>query len=190
MTDATDNDSCTETSLIYADRLPLAWTPQDDAPDAALLARLNRDNLQVLQAVGALEEYTAEPTDDDATAHALARLDLKVALLLDLVGKLLMDRAAMPAPVPVELGSRHLAWRSDAALAAGVGDAGVAAIYLRASPATPLIFVGNIASVHEQGAERRFELAFSGLDEPVRDALEKLIFRHHRRSIAHRHPSR
>lgn len=148
---------------------------------------MNQDNLRLLHAVAALEEYTAEPADDDAIAHALARLDLKVALLLELVGKLLMERSDMPASVPVRLGSHRLTW-PDATGSLRPGDAGIAAVWLRASPATPLQIAGEVAAVRPQDAGCEVELSYLGLDEPVGEALEKLIFRHHRRAIANRHP--
>lgn len=176
-------------ALTYADRLPVAWEPVAEPMDDTFHARLNHDNLQVLQAVGALEENVAEPDEDEdgATAQALARLDRKVNLLLELVGKLVVENGDLPAAVPMQLGSDRLIW-SGSALSLERGDTGVAAVYLRASPATPLRLAGRVEGVLGQGDESRYELAYLNLHEPVRNALERLIFRHHRRLIASRHP--
>jgi hypothetical protein len=174
--------------LIYSDHLPVVWTPLAEPPDATTLARLNDENLQVLHAVAALEEYPVEPDEDDgAMGHVLARLDMKVNLLLGLVGDLVAEHHQLPSAVPVQLGGDRLIWR-DPNLKLSGKSPGIAAVYLRASPATPLRLAGELEAARDNNAESTFKLDCLHLDEAVRNGLERMIFRHHRRSIAGRHP--
>jgi hypothetical protein len=182
MADADEYQS--ESTLVYADTLPVAFTRIESPPDPATLARFNFNNRQVLEAVAALEERAIEPEEDEGpSGEAVARLDLKINLLLNMVGQLLAERGVSPEPVSVRLDSRSVAFEpGDAAPASG--DAGTLAVYLDASPAAPLKLAGTVAAVRAIDGRPMAELVYSGMDDNVREALEKLIFRHHRRAIA------
>jgi hypothetical protein len=182
MADAEEYPS--ESTLVYEDILPVVFAREQNPPDAAMLSRFNFNNRQVLEAVAALEEHAVESDEDEgASSEAIARLNLKINLLLNMVGQLLAERGGLPEPAPVRLGSHSIAFVPGGAAPAS-GEAGAVSVYLDASPAAPLKFAGNVVAVRAIDGRPMVELTYSGMDDGVREALEKLIFRHHRRAIA------
>ncbi len=170
--------------VVYEGRLPLGWKALRGEPGPQQMLQLNDHNDAVLRTLLALEEAGGEYADDGGVAsqQELARIEAKLNLLLNLVGQLLGERSAIPAKASVCLGAEFVEW-SDAKLPPA-GQWVVADIYLHPSYPRPLRLVG-IA----RAGEGRFEspsagMALAGLSEPVQDALEKLIFRHHRRAVA------
>lgn len=181
-----DIDDNVAVGLTYDDTLPLSWVASSQLPDEQQIAHLNYSNLHVLQAVEALEERIVEPDEEDAkTLHALARFDSKLNLLLDLVGKLAAQSAALPPRVSVRIGSSSLFLR-ESDVECKQGDVGVASIYLRASPATPLRVAGRVENAQTEHGQTELQVSYVGLDEAVQDTLDRMIFRRHRRLIAQR----
>ena len=175
--------------LVFEDALPLCWEVVDDLPDAAHLARLNEADEALLRVISALEEYRPEPGEEHAeVAQELARLDFKLSLVLDLVGQLLSRQLTLPESLPVRLGARGLEW--PAADPPRPGAHLIVSLYLHPGYPRPLELPGVVAGVDPLPVGGRVRLAFRGLGEPVEDWLEKFIFRHHRRSIAHARAAR
>ena len=77
--------------LAYQDMLPVAWRPLPDSLDADLSAAFSDANVRVLQSCAAIEEHGHVEKPDENAPHAadLLRIDLKINVLLDLVGRLL-----------------------------------------------------------------------------------------------------
>ncbi len=168
--------------LAYGDVLPMRWQAFAAPLDPIHLESWAEHNLRLLQACAAIEEHGTPEKPDDASSHAadLSRLDLKINLLLDLVGQLMVEHHPRPAPIPVRFNAIGATWR-----AAGVPpkprERGCFEVYLRECLAQPLRMVGEIVSV---GSDALVKARFEYPGESVADLIEKLAFRRHRRQVA------
>lgn len=176
---------------FFADRvsvrteLPISWQGLQAPLDEGQLAGLNEKNLALLRAVNALEDHHGEGAEGGPVpAPEIQRLEAKLDLLLTLVGQLRMSSQQLPASVSTQLAAAGVAWWPLDAVAAEVDDTGLLDISLGAYVAQPLSVPARIL-VHEIRDERDVVLAgFEGLSQQVAEALDKFVFRHHRRAIA------
>ena len=167
--------------IAYEDLLPVRWRPQAE-PVSDLQAQQHAErNLRVLQACDALEEQGRLEKADDQSPHSadLMRLDLKLNLLLDVVGQLLAASQQRAQPVPIRFNAMgaHFAWPQPIA----IGERGILEITLRDIVVQPLNLPAEIVSGAPAGQVRA---RFLALGESVADHIEKLVFRRHRRKIA------
>jgi len=175
--------------LAYEDVLPLAWRPLPEPYDPSLVGSYQDRNLRVLQAISALEEHGQfEKQDENAPHHAdLMRLDLKMNLILDMVGQLLIASHPRPRATAIRFNALGAVWQGHSPHP-DMGNQGVLEIYLRDCIADPLRLFGRIASV---GPDGRVKARFVPPGEHIADLLEKLAFRKHRRQVAGaKHPRR
>lgn len=169
--------------LVYEDRLALQWSTIEVKPDAIEKAALEDSNLEVLRTVFALGDYYAEPVDEPASvAQELARLDFKLNLVLDLVGEVLSYYHELPPRIPVRLAAQGIQW--EAAQAPPPQALVSIELYLNARYPRALRLLGRVQSVTPLAQGLRSVVMFEDTGEAVQDLLEKIIFRHHRRSIA------
>ncbi len=174
--------------LAYEDVVPVAWRSLPEPFDPAIVGSYADRNLRVLQSLAALEEHgLAEKPDDSPHAADIARLDLKVNLLLDMVGQLLVQSHPRPRATSIRFNALGAVWQG-ASPAPVLGNQGVLEIYLRDCIAEPLRLVGRIASISPDG---RVKARFIPPGEHIADLLEKLAFRKHRRQVAGaKHPKK
>lgn len=173
-----------ESGLVYEDRMPLAWEQLPADPDPAEIPPILQSNEQLLRCLTALDEVRGDTVDDDhgALAHDIARLDYKLNLLLDMVGQLLRLQRPAPAAVPVRLGADGIRW---CATTAPAQDSPVRIeLYLSRSLPTPILLFGRVAAIDREDGGQRIDVRFGQVSEPMRNWLEKLIFRQHRRQVA------
>ena len=168
--------------LAYEDVLPVAWKRIDEPFDASLLGSYQDRNLRVLHAIAALEDNgLVEKPDESSPHHAdLTRLDLKLNLVLDMVGQLLVASHPRPRSAAIRFNALGAVWQG-ASPFPDMGNQGVLEIYLRDCIAEPLRLVGRIASIAPDG---RIKARFIPPGEHIADLLEKLAFRKHRRQVA------
>lgn len=153
--------------------LPLAFTPQASFSPQQL-AEWMRGNVSLLQALASLES-SRERDGDSAGDPALARLEAKVDLALQLISELLRREARLPDPTAVSLSSSGLCWHGSAPLHA----TGVVALYLAPRLPWPLMLPVQITGV----AGERVHARLLHLDEDSQTWLDRTLFRHHRRSV-------
>jgi hypothetical protein len=168
--------------LAYADQLAVVFKPLDRPLDAAVEASLVERNLRLLQACAALEEHGQFEKPDEDSPHAadIMRIDLKINLLLDLVGHVVARSQSRPPAVPVRFNPHGIVWfHSGSTFAAGTR--GIVEIHLRDALVEPLALPGVVA---EGSGDEHVHVRFEGLHETVADHIEKLVFRRHRRQIA------
>ncbi len=185
-----ENNNSFFEGLFYESNIPLVWQVMDAVPDDNELMIINEDNGRFLKALAALNEGMPEAAEEiPQTAAELQRLDLKLNLLLEIVGQLLASQSTLPLPTQVRLGHCGIDW-----VAQDFPPSGVLVrveVYLRKELPSPLKFHG-VAVITEgaqddvDGEKKRVQLRFVGLSTALQDDLEKFIFRHHRRSIAQR----
>lgn len=170
-----------ENELAFQDVLPVGWRRLAQPLDEAALISLTDRNVKTLQVAMAIEEQGMVDKSDEKLPHAadLARLEVKMNLLVDLVGQLLAASQRRPPAAQVRFNALGAVWRSSAP--PQVGEHGLLDIYLRDCLAQPLTLIGRIMRVTPEGEVR---VNFTPPGEATADLLEKLAFRRHRRQVA------
>lgn len=167
--------------LAYEDLLSIRWTPLSGAPDPVMLASAAESNLKLLQAAAALQEHGQPEKQDESPHHAdIVRLDMKINLLLELVGHILAANQPRPETSTMRFNARGAVWRHKANMPA-VGDMGVLEIYLRECIVEPLRLTGQVTGVSPDG---KVKVKFIPPGQAISDLIEKLAFRRHRRQVA------
>ncbi len=162
-------------SLSHGEPLAVVWQATPALADGQELADLNRRAAALLGLLGGLDEPAPLPDDDPQLAAHLHRLDQKLDLLLSLVGQWLTQELTVPAPQPVRLGLRGALWQ--AALPPGPGRV---SLYLRGAVPVALQLPAQLQAL----PDGQVLAEFHGLDPQLTDALERYIFRQHRRAVA------
>lgn len=170
-----------QNELAYQDILPVAWRPQASPPDLPAATRIAEGNVRLLQVCAAIEEQGAVEKKDEKSPHSadLMRLEVKMNLLLDLMGQLLAASQSRPAATVIRFNALGAAWKSMTPLR--VGERGLLDIHLRDSLPQPLTLIATVTHVSGDGEVRA---AFAPPGEIVADLIEKLAFRRHRRQVA------
>jgi len=170
--------------LFYEDSLPLRWREIGPTVTPAQALNIQQSNEQILRNLAVVDEHRLDLAEEahPQVIQELTRLDSKINLLLDMVGQLVSRQLELPEPVPVRLGPDRLQWIS--ARSPSVGDRIAVEIYLNPRYPSAMTLLGTVAKVNA-GADGFFvEMAYADGGEGQRNALEKLIFRRHRRSVA------
>jgi hypothetical protein len=169
--------------LAYEDLLPVAFKPLARPLDAAAAGALADRNVRLLQVCAAIEEQGAMERKDEATPHShsadLLRLEVKVNLLLDLMGQLLAAQMPRPHPVMIRFNGQGAQWRT--LDPPRNGSQGLLEIWLRDSLPQPLVLIANVMQVAADGLVKA---TLTPPGEAVADLIEKLAFRRHRRHVA------
>ena len=149
--------------------------PLDGRVAAGYLER----NLSALGMLDVLEERAADMSDEDnPLVLEMARLDAKLTALVHIINRVLVPDAltrprhalrfnALGALLPAEL--------------APAGQATLVRIRLDGCPSLPLELP---ASVERRLPDGRAFVTFETMSEALREGLERLVFRHHRRRVA------
>jgi hypothetical protein len=149
-------------------------------PDAAALALINDRNASVLVAVSALMERRADSAEDDSPlSHEVARLDAKLNVLMEIVNRLLLPQSGLPPRIPLRFNAAGavLPWAG----LPPVGQSVMLKIHFDTCRALPLELPGTRLAGPTDG---KGFVGFEGLSEAVRDGIERLVFRQHRRQVA------
>ncbi|HET7266949.1 MAG TPA: PilZ domain-containing protein [Rhodanobacteraceae bacterium] len=152
-----------------------------DAPlDPARQARMEEQDADVLATLNMLgERGGSEPPEDEAVSAALARIDAKLDLLLAMFNRYLLGHVQMPPPRTVRFNARGIVipdWKAPEA-----DMAVLVRIYFDSCVGMPLELPGRVAPA-PRGAGGF--VAFDELDEGIRQSIEHLVFRQHRRQLA------
>jgi hypothetical protein len=149
-------------------------------PDAAALALINDRNASVLVAVSALMDRRSDTSEDDSPlTQEVARLDAKLNVLMEIVNRLLLPQSGLPPRIALRFNASGAVLPWDGLPA--VGQTALLKIHFDACRALPLELPGVRLAGPTDG---KGFLGFEGLTEPVRDGIERLVFRQHRRQIA------
>jgi len=158
--------------------LRVAVVARDAEADAPSLARLAERNVAAMASIAALEERRAEAEDDGPVMQELARLDAKLNALVDLVGRALQPAGSLPPRSRVRFNALGIVVPAEL-LPAG------RSLCVRLHPeACPGLVLELPATLERALDEGQAFLAFEPLGEAHAAALERLVFRTHRRKIA------
>lgn len=174
-----------ESWQAFSDRV--AWDARFHAicdiaarPDPAELALINDRNTSVLVAVSALMERRTETGEEDSPlSQEVGRLDAKLNVLMEIVNRLLLPQSGLPPRLSLRFNAigAVLPWDG----LPPVGQALMLRLHFDACRALPL----ELPGVRLPGpSDGRGFIGFEGLSEAVRDGIERLVFRQHRRQVA------
>jgi len=160
--------------LLHVAAEPLAWP----VPQAQALWLAER-NANALAAIAALEERRVEVTDDDSPLlQEMRRMDAKLTALVDIVNRLLAPESTLPTQRLVRFNARGAVIPTD--LVPG-GDAMLLSLRFDHCRSLALELPAQVESPFDDG---RTFVSFTTLGDASCDAIERLVFRHHRRKVA------
>lgn len=169
--------------LAFTDNISIDWLPVEQTPDEARLAMVNESNETFLRAVSVVGAFAGELSEEEVgISQEIARLDLKMNLLLDLVSQLIYQQADIPPKTEVTVSSEAIEWRGDNI--PGPGATVFVKAYIQHGTPKPLCFYGEVISDGEAFAAGIARVRYLGLSDSAQSWLDKLIFRHHRREVA------
>ena len=170
--------------LCWEDWLPVGWR-LSPVVSGAELSHLYDAALTRLNAVLTVGEALAAESPDEAPPRAqdILRLEARLNLLLAMVGELLAAQRPRPAARAVRLGGGWVEWRDPQPPA--VGDALAIDLYLNPSIPDAVTLPARVESVGElRQGQAVVHATFLEIPPNVLNAIEKLIFRWHRRRVA------
>lgn len=159
----------------HVDSAPLAWPLPD-----AMAQRLAERNLATLATIAALSERHADSADEDSPVmQELLRMDAKLTALVEIVNLLLVPSSDLPARQLLRFNA------IGALLPATLVPAGEVSLLLRlrfdVCRSLPLELAAQVERRLDDG---RIFVVFAQQGDAVGDAIERLVFRHHRRKVA------
>lgn len=180
------NSSILEGRLSWEGALPLDWRELDRLPERGQLARSDERNTALLNALTLIEEGSARQSEEPSPLIAqMERLEAKFDLVLTLLTEALLPESVVPGPVPMRISSRGIAF--EAARQVEPGAVVELSIHFSASLPRPVVLYGVVVEPLP-GEESHVSVEFRQLDPGVKERLERLVFRRHRRSIAQQRP--
>jgi hypothetical protein len=159
---------------LQVDSEPLVWPPS-----VGQQVRIAERNANTLAAIAALEERVAETGDDDnPLMQEMLRMDAKLTALIDIVNQLLVPANTLP---PRQLLRFNAVGAVLPAALVPTGDALLLRLHFDVCRSLPLELV---ARVERRLDEDRVFVVFASLSDVMSHAIERLVFRHHRRKVA------
>ncbi|HYM34576.1 MAG TPA: PilZ domain-containing protein [Steroidobacteraceae bacterium] len=168
--------------LALDDMLSCAWQALSEPLSIAVRSRYAEINTRVLQAAFAFDDQVAGDKSDDPVPQAadLVRLDAKLNLLIDMVGRLLIQNYPRPPLTSVRFNIRGATWSPANVDECQLNSTGTFEVYLQDYLVDPLRLIGTVTS----RTAHRVDLKFEQSPEAIASLLEKYIFRRHRRKVA------
>ena len=163
------------------DELGLRWEEIEALPNEIALGRINARNETVLRSIAMLEERD-ETQADDAERAEFHRLEGKVNLVLELLSELVRHGRSPALTLDVRLNARGMCWNTSETVRPGA----LLQLELYALPAwpVPLTLHARVTDVDQRRRDWRVCARIEGMATGVRDWLDKLVFRRHRRAVA------
>ena len=166
-----------DSAVVYSGSLPLSLELLADAPKEHDILRANEGNEVLLRSVTVLEEHV-DIDENDEIAQELRRQDMKLNLILDMLGTLLMQQQVIPPPREIQLSAGGV--RLPEVKLPGNRHCRIL-LYIEPAIPKPLTLFGEC---HPSTQAGMVDIIFKGVSQTVTDNLDKFIFRHHRRRIA------
>lgn len=167
--------------LYHEALLPLSWRTLPALPGADAARQEAETAREVLRSLLTLALGPGEAADDSAGAGGserggeLLRLERKLDLVLELLGRVLIRAENLPPLHKVRLSAEAVLWQSDEFPSPGPVTV---ELHLDLRYPLPLCLSGN---AQVDGDQVRVD--FASADPALRDALERLIFLLHRRRL-------
>ncbi|PCH59451.1 MAG: hypothetical protein COC05_06870 [Gammaproteobacteria bacterium] len=184
MTYAANNGDHLGQRLVFEECLPLSCKVVDALPFGSEYLALQISNEEALHAIMMVEEVPKDnPDDSSADAQDILRLEYKINVMFELLVGLYQREVKLPAAVNVTLRSDAIQWYGTQPL--DVGSLVMVNVYMSRKYPKPLVLPGTVSAVGEQ-SEPSLTVTFGeAVSGRIRDWIDKFIFRHHRRAVAH-----
>lgn len=170
-----------KTGVSYTTTLPLSWREAGSLAPGKI-EHWQHANISLLHALAMVEAMPGDWEKElGLAAKAYERLEAKVDVMLDMLGRLLAERIETPPEHLLILRANGLEW-----LDTNPPEPGrEIIIYLYLSPKLPqpLTLTAIVQSCVAEGDTSRVQTTFSHLNTELTDWLERTVFRYHRRAI-------
>jgi hypothetical protein len=173
--------------VFCEDELTFTWLPVAAVPQGGALTRQNGRNESVLRALSMLEEHDESPAEDAERAD-FRRIEGKLDLVMELVAELVRERTGSSRAVRMRFSAEGVCWHAGRAEPAGT----LLLTEWWLLPAWPvaLRLHAEVTESRPEGNEFVVCARLVGVSDTVKDWLEKLVFRRHRRAIAQQRSTR
>ena len=166
---------------------PLTWQIQTRTPDTATWSQIDAANSHLLHLQLVLDDKLSDVQTDDNPEHKpeLQRLETKLDYLIDLIGHLARQQMALPEPVAVSLSSYTLCWHWGATPPT---ERSLVKVELFLPPVITQalqLFVTITGVIAEDTGGYQIQAEMISHNAAFYQQLDRIIFRHHRREIAH-----
>ncbi|HEU0276365.1 MAG TPA: PilZ domain-containing protein [Rhodanobacteraceae bacterium] len=165
--------------VAWEGELAVACVPLAEVPGAFEATRLERLGAGILGSLGMLGDRLPPGEGDDATRQALARVDAKLDMLVEVLNRYLLGRITLPPAHRVRLNTRGVALEG-CALPAPQAQVRIE-LYFDGCAGMPLALPGRVVEADAPG--RRF-VQFHELSDAVGEGIERLVFRQQRQRLA------
>ncbi len=170
--------------LVFEGRLPVLFQVIESFPTDDTFLFLNEKNERILRA-SLLPMEPKEFEEHDEVGLMLWRQELKISMLMDLVGELVTNQQGKPPVSSLLLTPSYL----ECADLPGTTDSIIeCSLYLSPNIPQALKLYGLRVNREGQGVEENTDssarMQFRSMARSVQDLLEKVIFRQHRRQVA------
>lgn len=172
-------------SLAYEDSLPFRWHVVESVPGQVQMARQHEHDEDMLRILSGLEDHPPElPDDHPIVAAELRRLEFKMNLIMDLLAQVVKGQVELPASRWLRLTAAGAEW--DDSNPPPANALLQLDLYLNPRFPRPLTLLARVQKVEPQSSgAQRVRVQFDSLSATVTDWLERFIFVHHRRQVAH-----
>jgi hypothetical protein len=166
--------------VTYEDGLHASCVASSSPIGDLQLVALRERNLNVLGTLAAFGERRGDAADDDSPmAQELLRLDNKLNVMMAMLDQLLQRGADLPSRQFIRFNA--IGALLPATLWPTPATTGLLRLHFDGCMALPLELPARL--VQERDVDHVF-VAFDSLGDATCDALERLVFRHHRRKVA------
>lgn len=160
--------------LLHADCKPLEWPPSPE-----VLQRLAERNANVLAMLASLEERRTDHGDEESPLmQEILRMDVKLTALVEIVNQMLAPDTSLPPRQTLRFNA------VGAVLPTALvpkGDGMLLRMHFDACRSLPLELPARVSRTVGEG---RSFVEFTLHGDATSDAIERLVFRHHRRKVA------
>ena len=178
--------------LSYQDTLPLACLRLECEPTFSDFMRFDERNASLLKTLASDEQSRREPEPSlEALMQEIDRLDQKLNLMTELLADLVRREVVVPEPRPFRLSSAGVSFENSEVDSVNEGDWVKVSLFLLANVPRPLEFAARVVVSNSNFVpDGWLTLSFEQVNEVVESALDRLVFKHHRREVAMRRANR
>ena len=164
--------------LVFAGSIPLTSRLIEELPGDTEMAFVNEKNEHTHRA-SLLSTETVEGDEHDEVLMHLKRQELKIDLLMDMMGEVLAQHSDIPKEHWVRLRTAGVQWQ-ETGKSLSIHDKLEINLFVTPPIPRPVTFFAVVESIDNS----LVSASFQGVSQTVQDSLDKIIFRHHRRTIA------
>ena len=172
-----------QAGVSYTATLPLSWY-EAGTMASGKIEHWQHVNISLLHALATVEAMAGDREKElGLAAKAYERLEAKVDVMLDMLGRLLAERTETPPEHPLTLWANGLDWLDKNV--PEVGHEIVICLYLSQKLPQPLMLTASVQSCVQEGDSTRVQCVFTHLNAELTEWLERTVFRYHRRAVHH-----